>query len=132
MIGSETKDLFLSPMAMMGIPIVMLLAVLYFLRPRHAKKSIGNAPPMVLSSPIVKVPLIGQVLEFGLSPVKMTKRCYDKYGPVFTVPVSYHICALLYCHALYIGSLDIRSMHAESNAHHMLLSSSLGYHKCVR
>lgn len=48
-----------------------------------------DAPPMVLSSPVVKIPIIGQALEFGMSPVKMTKRCYDQYGPVFTVPVSF-------------------------------------------
>jgi len=47
-----------------------------------------DAPPMVLSSPVVKIPIIGQALEFGMSPVKMTKRCYDQYGPVFTVPIA--------------------------------------------
>jgi len=80
-------DVLSSPMVM--IPLVLTLAVLLFIRPRHAKQS--DAPPMVLSSPVVKIPLIGQVLEFGMSPVKMTKRCYDQYGPVFTVPVSVHI-----------------------------------------
>ena len=76
----------LCPSPAVAVPLVLTLAILYFIRPRHAKQS--NAPPMVLSSPIVKIPLIGQVLEFGMSPVKMTKRCYDEYGPVFTVPVS--------------------------------------------
>ena len=69
-----------------AVPLLLMVALVLFLRPRHAKQS--NAPPMVLSSPIVKIPLIGQILEFGMSPVKMTKRCYDEYGPVFTVPVS--------------------------------------------
>lgn len=73
-----------------AVPLILALAVLFFIRPRHAKQS--DAPPMVLSSPVVRIPFIGQVLEFGLSPVKMTKRCYDQYGPVFTVPVS---CFLL-------------------------------------
>mmetsp|Transcript_29744 Transcript_29744/g.34523 ORF Transcript_29744/g.34523 Transcript_29744/m.34523 type:complete len:493 (+) Transcript_29744:46-1524(+) len=68
------------------VPLVLCLGIVYFIRPRFAKQS--DAPPMVLSSPVVKIPFIGQVLEFGLSPVKMTKRCYDEYGPVFTVPVA--------------------------------------------
>ena len=91
MLGVEHKELLLPPMAMMAIPIIVVMLVMYLLRPRHAKKSVVNAPPMVLSSPIVKIPLIGQVLEFGMSPVKMTKRCYDKYGPVFTIPVSWDV-----------------------------------------
>jgi hypothetical protein len=76
--------------------IAIPLFLLYLIRPRHAKYtntsnkdgSNKNAPPMVLSSPVVKIPFIGQILEFGKSPVKMTKRCYDQYGPVFTIPVS--------------------------------------------
>jgi len=44
---------------------------------------------MVLSSPVVKIPLIGQMLEFGKSPVKMCMRCYEQYGPVFTVPIAH-------------------------------------------
>ena len=69
-----------------GIPLLCFFGLLYFLRPRKASQE--NAPPMVLHSPVVKIPLIGQAIEFGMSPVKMTKRCYEKYGPVFTVPVS--------------------------------------------
>ena len=71
-----------------ALPILLTLGVLYFLRPRHAKGQITNAPPMVTSSPIFKIPLFGQILESGKSSVKMTKRCYDEYGPVFIVPVS--------------------------------------------
>jgi sterol 14-demethylase len=81
---SPSADLLSSPVV--AVPLLLTLAILYFIRPRHAKRS--DAPPMVLSSPIVKIPLIGQVLEFGLSPVKMTKRCFDQYGPVFTVPMA--------------------------------------------
>jgi sterol 14-demethylase len=43
---------------------------------------------MVLSSPVAKIPIIGPAIEFGLSPVKMTKRCYEQYGPVFTIPIA--------------------------------------------
>mmetsp|Transcript_15100 Transcript_15100/g.19141 ORF Transcript_15100/g.19141 Transcript_15100/m.19141 type:complete len:496 (-) Transcript_15100:125-1612(-) len=82
--SSAAIDALLSPVA--AIPLILALGVLFFLRPRFAKQK--DAPPMVLSSPVVKIPLIGQVLEFGLSPVKMTKRCYEQYGPVFTVPIA--------------------------------------------
>lgn len=69
---------------MAGVPVLVLLLALILLRPR---KGGANAPPMVTSSPIVKIPLIGTALEFGKSPVKMVRRCYDEYGPVFTVPM---------------------------------------------
>jgi len=65
--------------------MLLTLAFLYFLRPRKAK--VVDAPPMVLYSPVVRIPLIGQALEFALSPMNMVKRCYEQYGPVFTVPV---------------------------------------------
>lgn len=81
------EEFMSSPLS--GIPILCFLGLLYFLRPRKAHQS--DAPPMVLSSPVVKIPLIGQAIEFGMSPVKMTKRCYDQYGPVFTVPVSHYL-----------------------------------------
>jgi hypothetical protein len=61
-----------------------LFALWWVLHPRRGGK---NAPPMVLNSPIVNVPYIGMALEFGKSPVKMVRRCFDSYGPVFTVPV---------------------------------------------
>jgi len=77
-------DCLCSPLVV--IPLVFFLGLLFFLRPR--KSGIHDAPPMVLSSPVVKIPIIGQALEFGMSPVKMTKRCYDQYGPVFTVPIA--------------------------------------------
>jgi len=79
------EEFISSPLS--GIPILCFLGLLYFLRPRKAHQS--DAPPMVLSSPVVKIPLIGQAIEFGMSPVKMTKRCYDQYGPVFTVPIAH-------------------------------------------
>jgi len=79
---------FLSSLPLaLTVPLTCTLLILYFLRPRHSKHP--KAPPMVLSSPIFKIPLIGQILEFGASPVKMTRRCYDQYGPVFTVPMAH-------------------------------------------
>jgi hypothetical protein len=54
------------------------------LRPRTGGK---NAPPMVLSSTVVKLPLVGVLAEFLKSPNDMMKRCYQDYGSVFTIPV---------------------------------------------
>lgn len=67
------------------IPTVLVLSLLIFLRPR--RKGGKDAPPMVTQSPVSSVPIFGPAIEFGKSPVKMVKRCYDDYGPVFTVPV---------------------------------------------
>ena len=86
------QDLLTTP-AVLAIPLVLALCVLILLRPRRAKNS--DAPPMVLSSPVAKIPIIGPAIEFGLSPVKMTKRCYEQYGPVFTIPVSNFYCELM-------------------------------------
>ena len=52
----------------------------------------GSSPPIITTSPISKLPVVGTIIEFGISPVKMVQRCYEEYGPVFTVPVS---CILL-------------------------------------
>lgn len=73
-----SKALF-SPMV--ALPLAFLFLFLYLTIPRHAKNE--DAPPMVKSN----IPLIGTVLEFAKSPVKMVRRCYDDYGPVFTVPM---------------------------------------------
>ena len=101
--SSVAIDVLSTPVV--AIPLLLILGVLFFLRPRFAKNS--DAPPMVLSSPVVKIPLIGQVLEFGLSPVKMTKRCYEQYGPVFTVPVSLlNLFNLLLVHCTFFIVLD--------------------------
>jgi hypothetical protein len=75
-------DLLTSPAAV--VPLVFAIAILYYTLPRKAKNS--DAPPMIKS--VVKIPLIGQIIEFGSSPIKMVERCYKEYGPVFTVPVS--------------------------------------------
>ena len=55
-------------------------------RPRS--KGGATGPPLVTSSPVCTIPVIGTIVEFGQSPVKMVSRCYEQYGPVFTVPVS--------------------------------------------
>lgn len=68
---------------MAAVPLVIVFIVLYFTLPRKAKNN--DAPPMIKSA--VKIPLIGQMIEFGKSPVKMVQRCYEEYGPVFTVPM---------------------------------------------
>ena len=55
-------------------------------------KSGNNPPPVITTSPISKLPVVGTIIEFGISPVKMVQRCYEEYGPVFTVPVSINSC----------------------------------------
>ena len=87
MLSEPTPLLSILSTPLVAIPTIGLLLLLLLLRPRKAHAGVKNAPPMVTNSPVVKIPLIGQILEFGMSPVKMTRRCYDQYGPVFTVPV---------------------------------------------
>jgi len=72
-------DVLSSPAAV--VSLVFCAIFLYYTLPRKASNS--DAPPMVKS----KIPLIGQIIEFGMSPVKMVFRCYEDYGPVFTVPM---------------------------------------------
>ena len=78
---------FLSENLFLTVPLLLALALLFFLRPRKAGSKYKDAPPMVTKSTVSSVPLLGPAIEFGKSPVKMVKRCYDDYGPVFTVPV---------------------------------------------
>ena len=54
------------------------------LRPRTGGK---DAPPCVVTSTIVPIPIFGVLLEFLKSPNEMMKRCYRDYGSVFTIPV---------------------------------------------
>ena len=65
------------------IPAVLILVLLVVLTPKKGGK---NAPPMISST--VQIPVVGPALEFVKSPLAMVKRCYDEYGPVYTVPVS--------------------------------------------
>ena len=74
------------PLALL-VPLGLLASLLFFLRPRKAGRK--DAPPLITSSPVSSVPLLGPAIEFGKSPVKMVRRCYDDYGPVFTVPVRF-------------------------------------------
>lgn len=64
------------------IPAVLLAVVIFLLRP---KKGGANAPPMITSTS--SIPFFGPCIEFGKSPMKMVKRCYDKFGAVYTVPI---------------------------------------------
>ena len=68
------------------LSVLSLLYAFFILRPRT--KGGSSAPPIVTKSPVSGLPVIGTVVEFGKSPVKMVQRCYEDYGPVFTVPVS--------------------------------------------
>jgi len=63
-----------------------VLSLLWFfvLRPRHGGK---DEPPLVTSSPVVPIPLIGHIIEFFKSPNDMITRCYHDYGPIFTIPL---------------------------------------------
>lgn len=64
------------------IPTILFVSALFFLRPRKGGE---NAPPMIKSN--VNIPIFGPCIEFGKSPMKMVKRLYDDYGPVYTVPI---------------------------------------------
>ena len=74
---------------LLGLTCLSVLSLLYaffVLRPRT--KGGSSAPPTVTNSPVSGLPVVGTIVEFGKSPVKMVQRCYEEYGPVFTVPVS--------------------------------------------
>ena len=76
-------------LSLSSIAILSLFYALFIFRPRTAKASSGGAaPPVVTQSPVCGVPVVGTIVEFGKSPVKMVQRCFEEYGPVFTVPVS--------------------------------------------
>lgn len=64
------------------VPALFFVGLLFLLRPRKGGK---DAPPMVQSNP--SIPIVGPCIEFGKSPMKMVKRCYDDYGPIFTLPI---------------------------------------------
>jgi hypothetical protein len=73
----------------MYISGLVLISVWWILlRPRYAGNGITNAPPMVLHSPVFPIPFIGVICEFFYGPNAMIQRCYEAYGPVFTIPVS--------------------------------------------
>ena len=73
---------------LLGLTILAITSLFYatfIFRPRT--KGGSTAPPVVTSSPVSKLPVVGTIVEFGKSPVRMVQRCYEDYGPVFTVPV---------------------------------------------
>ena len=73
-------------LSLTGLAACSLLFAFFVLRPRS--KGGKNGPPVVTTSPVCGLPVVGTIVEFGKSPVKMVQRCYEDYGPVFTVPVS--------------------------------------------
>ena len=64
------------------------------LRPRGGGK---DSPPLVTSSRVVPIPLLGVIAEFLKHPNNMMKRCYEDLGQVFTIPVS---CMMQSYHAI--------------------------------
>ena len=88
-------SLLLDPLPLTALILSSLALLLWaLLRPRSS--GLKDEPPLVRSSPAFPfVPFIGPAIEFGKSPVLMAKRCYEDYGPVFTVPVSLCINAVI-------------------------------------
>ena len=74
-------------LSLTALAAVSLLFAFFVLRPRS--KGGKNGPPVVTTSPVCGLPVVGTIVEFGKSPVKMVQRCYEEYGPVFTVPVRF-------------------------------------------
>ena len=69
-----------------GLLALLTIVAMLILSPRF--KGDKHAPPLVTSSTVVPIPLLGVIAEFFKSPNTMIKRCYRDYGPVFTIPVS--------------------------------------------
>lgn len=87
--ASDDEGLPLGPSNFLLLVLAALALFSWFfgvcvLRPRT--KGGANGPPVVTNSPVSNLPLVGTIIEFGKSPVKMVQRCYEEYGPVFTVP----------------------------------------------
>lgn len=64
---------------------VVFLIWFIALRPR---KGGPNAPPVVTDSKAIPIPFIGVIAEFFKGPQELIQRSYQKYGAIFTVPVS--------------------------------------------
>jgi len=56
----------------------------FLLRPRGGGK---DSPPLVTSSTVVRIPVVGVIAEFLKNPNEMMTRCYKDYGQVFTIPI---------------------------------------------
>jgi hypothetical protein len=66
----------------------------FFLRPRMGYK---DSPPVVTSSSVVPVPVLGVFMEFMKSPNDMMRRCYRDFGKVFTIPVRFtRLCVCMF------------------------------------
>ena len=78
------SDPLLLGLAVLAVASLLYAALVFRPRTKGGKKG----PPIVTSSPVSGLPVVGTIVEFGKSPVKMVQRCYEEYGPVFTVPVS--------------------------------------------
>lgn len=87
LLASYNVSILQSPPLLLGVLVlaVVVLPVL-ILRARNRMKNSGkNIPPIMASN--VPIPILGPAIEFGKSPMKMVHRCYETYGPVFTVPI---------------------------------------------
>lgn len=96
-----------SDMLLALVSLLALLTLLYaafVFRPRTKGGKFG--PPIVTTSPVCGIPVIGTIIEFGKSPVKMVQRCYEDYGPVFTVPVSWVVYVVVVPMTIMIAALQ--------------------------
>jgi sterol 14-demethylase len=60
------------------VAVVVVLAVIL-----SQKKRPANAPP----NAAVGIPFLGNYVEFAANPVAFVKKCFDRFGPVYTVPM---------------------------------------------
>jgi len=81
--GTTTSSPYTTSVPLLPLAAVALLFVYQLLVSRPRSKGGSRGPPVVTSSPVVGIPVVGTILEFGCSPVKMVQRCHDEYGPVF-------------------------------------------------
>jgi sterol 14-demethylase len=65
------------------VPVALL--VVFLIVTLFGKKRPKNAPPTAH----LGIPIIGSYIEFAKSPVDFIKRCYGKFGPIYTVPMLY-------------------------------------------
>jgi sterol 14-demethylase len=60
------------------VALVVVLAIIF-----SQKKRPANAPP----NAAVGIPFLGNYLEFASNPVAFVRKCLNKFGPVYTVPM---------------------------------------------
>lgn len=71
------------PIVASTVVLVILLWVV-LLRPRRG--NCKDTPPLVINAKN-NIPFIGILLEFFSSPNTMVQRCYNDFGPIFTIPI---------------------------------------------